>query len=127
MKNIIKNRDLLLFYDKNNKLIFGGKTSENKKLKSNVVKALEEYKAVKSGANNSKKNNVETTNNSKKNTQLKKDTKNNTENAKKLINMKIQQRMLRIAAGSKKQKAGFIRGSTVPFDPITPTIPDIKN
>ena len=128
MKNIIKNRDLLLFYDKNNKLIFGGKTSENKNLKSNVVKALEEYKAVKSGANNSKKNNVETPKNSKNNTQLKKDTKTSTENSKKLqYNMKMEQRMLQIAAGSKKQKAGFIRGSTVPFDPITPTIPDIKN
>jgi hypothetical protein len=119
---------LIAFYDKNNKLIFGGDENENKKLKNNVVKALEEYKAVKSGANNSKKINVETPKNSKNNMQLKENKKNNTENVKKLQdNMKIKQRMLQIAAGSKKQKAGFIRGSTVPFDPITPIIPDIKN
>ena len=104
MKNLITSKDLLLFIDKNNKLTLGGKSSDNKKLTSNQEKAKTEIKKLLGNKD-------------------KKEMKSSQTNKE-----MIKQRTLLVAtAGNKKQKAGFIRGSTVPFDPVNPVIPSDKN
>lgn len=110
MKNLITSKDLLLFYDKNNKLILGGKSSENKKLTLNKEKAKTYIKELVT---------------SNKKTNVKKEKMNKPANSS--MDMIKQRTLLVATAGNKKQKAGFIRGSTVPFDPIDPVIPSDKN
>jgi hypothetical protein len=102
---LVKNKDLLLIRDKNNALKIVGDKEENKKLTNNKQNISILFNRISLAA---KKMSLDTKKKSKKTSTPAK---------------KIQQRMKLVATAGgdpTKQKAGFIRGATRPFDPIDP-------